>query len=154
KSTTRDLCAWYGPRVAKCHGAKVPRCQGAKVPRCQSAGTRGALSHPAPWHRCTWHRRNWHPGTLAPWHLGTVAPWHRGTESASVNRPGLGDVQPFEKGDCVAIRHAGDEVARRRIEPFGVDRSLLEELGGLFPHFLPEAGKHVGRFPELRRRER
>ena len=72
----------------------------------------------------------------------------------SVDLPGLRNVQLLEETDRIAIGHAGDEVARGGVDPFGFDGHGIEELFGSLVHFLPEAAEDTDRLSELGRRDR
>jgi len=55
----------------------------------------------------------------------------------SVDGPGLRDEKLLEQTDGVAVRHAGDEVARGGVEALGFDRMAIEEFVGPLPDLLP-----------------
>ena len=55
--------------------------------------------------------------------------------------------------DRVTIGHAGDEVLGRHVEPFALDRPLVEELLRVLADFLPQAAENPGRLLELRGRD-
>src|SRR5439155_20082750 len=68
--------------------------------------------------------------------------------------PGFRNEQLLEEADGVTVGHAGDEVARRGVEAFGVDRAAIEELIGMLAHLVPESAEDVGGLAELRGRDR
>src|SRR5690349_4231993 len=59
------------------------------------------------------------------------------------------DEEIFVEADGVAIGHAGEEIARRGIEPLALDGRLIQKIAGPRPHSFPQAAEDARRLAEL-----